>query len=87
MDAEEQAIFDTLFQEFRAEQARPWRPSKADRFWGAAWAAADLSRQYRRHAAEWRDADVLDWAQDLEQAADQLDAEWDVRIRAFHEAR
>lgn len=87
MDAEETAIFDGLFHDLLIQESKPWRPSPADRFWLAVWRTADVSRSYRAHAAQWRDAGVLDWAADLETAADQLDADWDARMRAFHDAR
>jgi hypothetical protein len=86
MDADEKAIFDALFHDLLQTEARPWRPTKASQFWHAAWAASDVIRLYRKHARDWREADAPDWADQLEEAADRLEAEWDARIRAFHEA-
>lgn len=56
-------------------------------FWWAFWIAADHSRAYRQHAADWRDAGFPDLAAELEAGADQHDAEWDARMRAHRAAR
>ena len=82
----ESAVFASLFQALLTEQARPWSPSNARLFWLACWGAADTSRAYRTHAARWREAGALDWASELETAAEALDADWDARIRAQHQA-
>ena len=74
-DPETKAIFDALFQELLVQEARPWRPPAADKFWLAAWRAADVSRACRKQAAQWSDAGILDWAIELEDAANALDAE------------
>lgn len=54
-------------------------------FWLAMWQAAAHSCAYRRHAREWRAAGSVDYAAQLEQAAEAFDAEWDARMRAVHD--
>jgi predicted alpha/beta hydrolase family esterase len=56
------------------------------RFWQACWAAADLSRAYRRMAEDWHACGVPDWATRYEAAAEALDAEWTARMAARHQA-
>lgn len=63
------------------------RHEAAQRFILAVWRAADASRAYRTRAEAWRAAGSVDYAAQLEAAADAHDAEWDARLRAQRETR
>ena len=86
MDRKEDRIFQGLFQALLSGSRPPTpREEARARFWAQAWAAADQSRAYRQRAAEWRDAGSVDYAAELEAAADAHDADWDAKIRAHRD--